>query len=48
MTANAIIKETEQLPGKKLSKIAQRMAGSNDSDKVKMLRAEIHRGFYGE
>ena len=37
-----------QLPGKKLSELAQRMADSDDPAEVKKLREEIHRGFYGE
>jgi hypothetical protein len=37
-----------QLPGKKLSELAQRMADSGDPVEVKKLRDEIHRGFYGE
>jgi isocitrate/isopropylmalate dehydrogenase len=37
-----------QLPGKKLSALAQQMADSSDSAEKKKLRAEIHRGFYGE
>ena len=37
-----------QLPGKRLSELAQRMVDSNDPAEVKKLREEIHRGFYGE
>ena len=37
-----------QLPGKKLSALAQQMADSNVPAEKKKLRAEIHRGFYGE
>jgi hypothetical protein len=37
-----------QLPGDKLSELAQRMADSNDPAEARMLREEIHRGFYGE
>lgn len=37
-----------QLPGKKLSELAQQMADSDDPAEVKKLREEIHRGFYGE
>jgi hypothetical protein len=37
-----------QLPGKKLSELAQRMADSDNPAEVKKLRDEIHRGFYGE
>ena len=36
-----------QLPGKKLSELAQRMADSDDPDEVAKLKAEITRGFYG-
>ena len=37
-----------QLPGKKLSELAQQMADSNDPAEVTQLREEIQRGFYGE
>jgi hypothetical protein len=37
-----------QLPGKKLSELAQQMADSNDPAEANKLREEIHRGFYGE
>jgi hypothetical protein len=37
-----------QLPGKKLSELAQRMADSDDPAEVEKLKAEITRGFYGE
>ena len=37
-----------QLPGKKLSELAQKMADSGDPAEVQSLRDEIHRGFYGE
>jgi hypothetical protein len=37
-----------QLPGKKLSALAQQMADSDDPAEVNNLREEIHRGFYGE
>ena len=37
-----------QLPGKKLSELAQQMADTNDPAEKKKLRVEIHRGFYGE
>jgi isocitrate/isopropylmalate dehydrogenase len=37
-----------QLPGEELTKLAQRMADSNDPAEKKRLREEIHRGFYGE
>ena len=36
-----------QLSGKKLSKLAQRMADSDNPAEVQQLRDEIHRGFYG-
>ena len=36
-----------QLSGKKLSKLAQRMAGSDNPAEAQKLRDEIHRGFYG-
>ena len=36
-----------QLPGKKLSELAQRMADSDDPAEVEKLKAEITRGFYG-
>ena len=37
-----------QLPGKKLSQLAQQMVDSDDPVKVEKLKAEITRGFYGE
>ena len=37
-----------QLPGKKLSELAGKMADSDDSAETEKLRAKIHRGFYGE
>ena len=37
-----------QLPGKKLSELAQQMADSEDTAEVAKLRDEIHRGFYGD
>jgi hypothetical protein len=37
-----------QLPGKKLSELAQRMADSDNPAEVEKLKAEITRGFYGE
>jgi isocitrate/isopropylmalate dehydrogenase len=37
-----------QLPGKKLSKLARRMADSDNPAEVEKLKAEITRGFYGE
>ena len=37
-----------QLPGKKLSALAQRMVDSNDPAEVEKLNSEITRGFYGE
>jgi isocitrate/isopropylmalate dehydrogenase len=37
-----------QLPGKKLSGVARRMADADSSAEAKQLRAEIHHGFYGE
>lgn len=37
-----------QLPGKELSKLAQRMAESDDPSEIERLKAEITRGFYGE
>jgi isocitrate/isopropylmalate dehydrogenase len=37
-----------QMPGKKLSELAQQMSDSDDSAEVKKIRDEIHRGFYGE
>jgi hypothetical protein len=37
-----------QLPGKKLSHLAQQMANAHNPAEVKKLRDEIHRGFYGE
>jgi isocitrate/isopropylmalate dehydrogenase len=37
-----------QLPGKKLSTLAQRMVDSDDPAEVKKLNSEITRGFYGE
>jgi hypothetical protein len=36
-----------QLPGKKLSELAQRMADSGTPGDADKLRDEIHRGFYG-
>jgi isocitrate/isopropylmalate dehydrogenase len=39
---------TRQLPGKKLSDLAQRMVESGDPAEVERLKAEITRGFYGE
>ena len=36
-----------QLSGGELGKLAQRMADSNDPAEKERLRAEIHRGFYG-
>ena len=36
-----------QLPGEKLSELAQRMADSDDPAEVEKLKAEITRGFYG-
>ncbi len=37
-----------QLPGKKLSELAQQMTDSDDPAEVEKLKAEITRGFYGE
>ena len=37
-----------QLSGEELTELAQRMADANDPAEKKQLRAEIHRGFYGE
>jgi len=37
-----------QMPGDKLSELAQRMADSKDPAEAQQLREEIHRGFYGE
>jgi hypothetical protein len=37
-----------QLPGKKLSALAQRMADSDDPTEVEKLKSEITSGFYGE
>jgi hypothetical protein len=37
-----------QLPGKKLSALAQRMADSDDPAEVEKLKSEITSGFYGE
>ena len=37
-----------QLPGKELSVLAQRMADADNPAEAAKLRAEIHRGFYGE
>ncbi len=37
-----------QLPGDKLSELAQRMADTQDPAEAPKLRVEIHRGFYGE
>lgn len=37
-----------QLPGNKLSELAQKMTDSGDPAEVQKLREEIHRGFYGE
>ncbi len=37
-----------QLPGAKLSELAQSMADSENPAEVNKLREEIHRGFYGE
>jgi len=39
---------TRQLPGGKLSELAQRMVESGDPAEVERLKAEITRGFYGE
>lgn len=39
---------TCQLPGEKLSELAQRMVESGDPAEVERLKAEITRGFYGE
>ncbi len=37
-----------QLPGEKLSALAQRMADSDDPAEVEKLKSEITSGFYGE
>ena len=37
-----------QLPGKKLSALARRMADSDDPAEVEKLKSEITGGFYGE
>jgi hypothetical protein len=37
-----------QLPGGKLSELAQQMADSDNPAEVEKLKAEITRGFYGE
>jgi hypothetical protein len=37
-----------ELSGRQLTELAQRMADSDDSAEKERLRAEIHRGFYGE
>jgi isocitrate/isopropylmalate dehydrogenase len=37
-----------QLPGKKLSALAQRMADSDNPAEVEKLKSEITSGFYGE
>ena len=37
-----------QLPGDELAGLAQRLAETHDPAEAKQLRAEIHRGFYGE
>jgi isocitrate/isopropylmalate dehydrogenase len=37
-----------QLPGEKLSELAQRMVESDDPAEVERLKVEITRGFYGE
>ena len=37
-----------QLPGKKLSALARRMADSDDPAEVEKLKSEITNGFYGE
>ena len=37
-----------QLSGDKLSQLAKRMAHTQDPAEAQKLRAEIHRGFYGE
>jgi isocitrate/isopropylmalate dehydrogenase len=37
-----------QLPGKKLSALAQRMADSDNPAEVEKLKSEITGGFYGE
>jgi isocitrate/isopropylmalate dehydrogenase len=39
---------TRQLPGEKLSELAQRMVECGDPAEVERLKAEITRGFYGE
>jgi hypothetical protein len=42
------LERQRQLSGEELAELAQRMADSNDPAEKKRLRAEIHRGFYGE
>jgi hypothetical protein len=37
-----------QLPGQKLSELAQQIAEASDPNEVENLRKQIHRGFYGE
>jgi len=37
-----------QLSGDELTGLAQRLADTQDPAEAKQLRAEIHRGFYGE
>ncbi len=37
-----------QLPGDKLSELAQRLADSTNPAETQTLRDEIHRGFYGQ
>ena len=37
-----------QLSGQELAQLAQQMVDSEDPAEIKRLRAEIHRGFYGE
>ena len=37
-----------QLPGHKLSELAQKMTDASDPAEAQKLRDEIHRGFYGE
>ena len=39
---------SRQLPGDKLSELAQRMVESGDPAEAEKLKAEITRGFYGE
>ncbi len=39
---------SRQLPGEKLSELAQRMVESGDPAEVERLKAEITSGFYGE